>query len=134
MNKFLITLIAATAVTAPVMAEEVNMVFKTADGLTHSIGAAGLEIHFADGQMIATNTGSSISLPVETLASMEFSTDSSSVIESVNSVSGEVSVSSINGVAVGSFASLNDATNELPEGVYIIKSASGATTKIILRK
>lgn len=125
---------AITVMSMSAFAEGSCLLFKTADGVTHSVKATGLEITFADGKMVAVNATESLTLPVANLSTMEFGDASgvkSVVTENANNA---VSAVTVNGVAAGVFTSLDEARQRLVPGVYIIKLANGETTKLIIGK
>lgn len=122
------------AMSLPAFADGQQLVFKTTDGSTRSIAATGLDIKFADGNMVATAGSESLTLPVASLSTMEFVAQSSGVAETVAVIDGPVTVTAINGVEYGSFASAEEAADNLIPGVYVLKYESGAITKIIVRK
>lgn len=125
---------AITVMSLPAFAEGSSLLFKTADGVTHSVKASGLEITFADGKMVAVNATESLTLPLADLSTMEFG-DASAVKSVVcEDVTGAVSVVTVNGVMAGAYASLDEARQHLAPGVYVIKLANGETTKLIIRK
>lgn len=110
------------------------MVFRTIDGATHSIAAADLDITFADGNMTAANSIQTLTLPLASLATMEFSNLSTVISDLSAAPEGKVSVTSVGGAACGSFPSVRQAASSLAEGIYIVKYEKGETIKIIVRK
>lgn len=118
----------------PAFADTPIMVFKTSDGATHSIAAAGLDIKFADGQMVASNPTESLSLPLSGLSTMEFGLGPSGITEPAAEGDGHVAITGINGLEFGSFDSMQDATRNLDPGVYIVRYESGETSKLIIRQ
>lgn len=117
----------------PAFADGEFLLFKTADGVSHSIAASGLEIKFEDGAMVATNASESLSLPLSDLATMEFAA-SNAVSSIVSSIEGTVAVMNINGVMLGNYASAEEAANYLAPGIYVIRNASGESSKLLVRK
>lgn len=130
-------IISASAIVLSAMcmqAEVTNMVFKTADGATHTIAATGLEITFADGQLQAANSNETLVLPLASLATMEFSDNQTSLADAAARIEGIVEITSVSGVSFGAYTSIIDAIGALPGGTYLVKKQSGETVKIFLRK
>lgn len=133
MKKLLLVLM-VIMMSMPTFAAGSRMIFKTADGATHSINSAGLEIKFVGGNMEATNGTESLLLSVSALSTMAFG-DKSSSIENINAYqNAAVSVASVSGICFGEFSSLIDAEKALQPGVYVVKYKSGETSKLIIRK
>lgn len=118
----------------PAFSEVSQMVFTTTDGTTHAIAAMGLEMEFGEGNMVATNGGESLTLPLTELATMEFAGQISGIASVGTSGFSRVAVTGINGMPLGNFASLQEAHNALRPGIYIVKNEQGEVTKLIVRK
>lgn len=129
---FLASIFASVAVTA--YADDALMVFKTSDGAIHSIGSSALEIHFADGNMLASNGSQSLTLPLADLKSMEFGNLSTVISDMAAMPEGMVSVTALDGAVCGKFDSVKEAAATLGSGVYVVKYESGETIKIFVRK
>lgn len=103
---------------------------RNADGEATSFTAIGLKMTFADGKLVATQDGTTTTLPLEALDAMFFSDKpTTTAIESVATASDHVVVYNLSGIRVaeGSMNSLN-----LPKGIYIV-SKNGTTTKMTVR-
>lgn len=133
--KKLLFIAAMTVMSLTASAENVlHMVFKTADGVAHSIEASGLDIKFTEGKMKAANATETLTIPLSDLVSMEFDDGSASIYDTVATEDGEVTVSNINGIEIGRFPSLTTATDNLPDGIYVITQSSGKSLKLIINK
>lgn len=134
MKKYLFCGVMAVA-SMGVRAEYTSLVFHTQDGDTQSVGLSGLNITFKNGEMMATDSNmASVSIPVTSLKSMEFSNDQSGItaIEAVD-IDGQVAVYSVDGVQRGVYESVEAACVSLPAGIYIVKSENGLTSKMMIR-
>lgn len=106
------------------------LTFKTTGGTDHSIEITGLEVTFAEETLTATNSKTTISLPLAQVESMEF-TDASSVDTiCCDRLTEETTVYDLDGSIAGTFASFSEAMTMLPAGVYIFRYADGTTLKI----
>lgn len=111
------------------------MEFKTVDGATRTIAADGLEITLDGESIVATNTAAEVlRLQAASIASMEFTDYASSVAEISANIDCAVIAYAIDGTEVGAFGSTTEAFNKLNSGLYLLKSASGQTIKIIVSK
>lgn len=132
MRKFLFSVtILAGAIAAG--ADGTALVFTTTDASVHSIDSRNLTISFKDGMMNASNGTQSLTLPLASLTNMYFS-DQSSVNEIVIPTDEPIFATSISGIEYGEYPSIEAAKSHLPEGIYIVKTASGLTSKIIVSK
>lgn len=114
-------------------AEENAMQFMTTDGVTHKISSTGLEIKFADGNLVATNSTESLTLSLSQLESMQFESFTSA-IASHQEMQGAVRVTNMNGVAFGTYNNILDAEKNLSAGVYVAKFENGKSVKFIVNK
>lgn len=111
-----------------------TMVFKTTDGQTHSLSLTGLNIEFDATSMIVKNADTTLTLPLASLSTMEFSDGSTVVVENFIADFTNCEVFSYSGVAVGRFESIAEAAAALPSGIYVLQYANGETTKIVVSK
>lgn len=133
MKKYLLLAILAV-ISVGVHAEHDRLVFRTLSGDEQSVGVEDLDIIFADGDLIATSGSEIVKIPLMSLKSMEFS-DTNSSVSTVSSDDGtEVYVYSVDGVSVGVYGSKYDALNDLPVGIYVLKSKNGVTSKVLISK
>ena len=113
-------------------AQYVSMQYDTAKGETYYSGLSNLEIVFKEGNMVATWGSNSLTLSLEDLKSMQFSLNPASV-ERVFARDNKIVVYSMEGVSYGVFASLKDAIEKLPEGIYVAKDENGVTSKFVIK-
>lgn len=111
-----------------------TMVFKTTDGQTHSLSLTGLNIEFDATSMIVKNADTTLTLPLASLSTMEFSDGSTVVVENFIADFTNCEVFSSSGVAIGRFESIENAAASLPSGIYVLQYANGETTKIVVSK
>lgn len=98
------------------------LTFETADGTKTSVSAASLTITIADGTLTADGK----TFALADLSKMYFSASDVTAIDNVkNTVTGEVEVFTLDGIAMGKFDSLTEASSALKSGVYVVKSKSG---------
>lgn len=116
-------------------ADEITLLqFKTADGKIQSITAIDTEIEIANGTLTATNRSETLSLQVTNLASMEFTQGTTAVKSLCDTKASAIEVVNIDGTPSGRFDSLQAAESTLAPGLYIVKTNSNATTKLLIRK
>lgn len=84
--------------------------------------------------MVATNGQETLTLSLNDLATMEFSDTEVGISSIPTNDSGEVTITGINGITLGKYASLQEAAAGLSQGVYVVTSKTGETTKLIIRK
>lgn len=132
MNKLFLTL-AVGFMSLTAAAETAQMVFKTVDGTSQSITAAGLDISFTDTDMVATNGTQTVTLPLSDLTSMQFTGLQSGMVSDI-AKDGDVTIVNINGMMLGTYSSAADAARNLASGIYIVRYADGKTSKLIIRK
>ena len=113
-------------------AQYMSMQYDTAQGETYYSGLSNLEIVFKEGNMIATWDSNTLTVPLESLRSMQFSTNPASVgkllAEDV-----KIEVCSLDGVVYGSFANMKEACKQLGEGIYVARTENGFTTKFVVK-
>ncbi len=114
------------AMSGQLLAEEYSyMQFTLADGTTKYIAASGLSFSFADGNMTATNGSSTLTIALTDLASMAFSNEAPTGIESAETeVTADAEIFDLKGrkVAQGS---------KLPQGIYIVKTKDKTFKKVV---
>lgn len=108
--------------------------FTTSDGSKTTVNASGLKIAVNGSQIVVTNSESKeLSYNINDLVSMTFTNESG--ITDVNVSDGETFVLfDINGMNLGEFDSLIDASTKLPYNTYIIRKNDGSTYKIMIGK
>ena len=107
------------------------LAFQTQDGTVQTLPITGLRITFADGQLIATDGTTNVTLPLSELSKMFFSNTEVTAIESVAVSEGryEGVVYNLQGVRVGSIREGGNGLQSLPRGIYIV-TRQGKTEKI----
>lgn len=112
-----------------------SMCFTSTDGGKHYISLSQLEITVSDGMLTATaDEAQSLTFPLDQLQSMEFSSESPSVINEISAQkTGRVTAYDIKGMSHGNYYSVTEAAKSLSAGTYVIKSADGHTYKIIVK-
>lgn len=129
-----------------------TMVFRQTDGTLSAIAADGLEVTFSGGDLNAAAAGSTLCLPLTSLAAMYFTSGTTGITSAtadgcyVRSTAGCIFVSDRPGTAVRVYNAagvLADSrtltaaqpaivTENLPAGVYMV-SVGGTNTKILVR-
>lgn len=132
MKKYL--LFAILAASAFSMRAEFNkLVFHTLTGGEQSVGLNGLNITFANGQLLATADGESVAIDLTEMESMEFAyVDPSGIADAA--IEGAFTAYSAEGISFGKFESKQAAAQALPSGLYIVKSESGITSKLLINR
>lgn len=135
MKKYLLLLCMFITATA-VHAEFNRLLFRTLEGKEQSVGLAGLNISFSNGELIAISEGESVEIPLASLKSMEFSNDKSGIPDVIAGTEsgGKVSVYNAEGHFYGLYESVTSACAQLPGGVYILKTENGITSKIMINR
>lgn len=130
--KQLLTLAIVVVAALAVRADYSYMLFKSTTGDTHSIAVAGLEITFSQDKLTASNSETSISIPLAQVASMEFSNEGSAGVGSIAADKGcePVAIYTLTGVKYGEYASVMEAMQNMSAGVYILKYNDGTSIKI----
>ncbi|MDE6497355.1 MAG: hypothetical protein K2L21_01705 [Muribaculaceae bacterium] len=120
---------------AGVKAQNISLVFRSADGTEQAIETSGLEMVFDGGLLRATSATMSLSLPLSDLRSMEFSSIAAGVdAVHADNAAGPVDIYDPDGRCIGTAVSVSEAASALPAGIYIIKSSEGNARKIAVRK
>lgn len=129
---YLAGLVALTALCA--QADYSSLMFKTTDGKTQNVSLNGLEITFDDSSMIVKNADGTVSFPLTSLSTMEFSDGSTVVVENFIKDNSSFNVFTIDGVAMGTFENIANAAANLPAGIYVLNFSNGETSKIVVSK
>lgn len=133
MKRFLLMGVFCIAAMAA-MAESPAVVFTTTDGAKHSVSIQGLDITFANGNMIVKNNETTLTLPLAEMATMEFDGIATVIAEKSIAIDSTVSVSSLDGKFAGKFDNMREVAASLPAGIYVVKTTTGETVKIMLSK
>lgn len=154
MKKLFILLALAWTTSTACRAESYDyVVFQQSSGTLQSVDAMGLKIVFRDGQLVATpKTGEPLSISLEDMAAMRFSTEAVTGIGTVEAQAGisvqgralllalpshsHAVVATPSGIVVAQHSTADTAetfaTQPLASGVYIVKT-NNTTTKILVR-
>lgn len=126
-------IIAAAAISATLCKAEdfPYLSFEMADGTTVQMNAEGLEMHFSDGKLIATDAAQSKEMPLEALSRMFFSSGATAINE-LEAHWGKAEAYTIEGVRIGEYSDIKEARATLKSGMYVVKE-NGKTTKIAVR-
>lgn len=121
---------------ASASAEFTSMKISTLSGEPTILSLEQLEMTIEDGNLLITNADGSYSLPVDNLQSMSFSNEEPSAAIALTTIAPDaaVVVYGIDGRAVGTFLSPDDARTALSAGLYILKSTDGSTSKIAVKQ
>lgn len=114
------------------------LVFTMNNGSTLAVTATDLTISFANDNLIATSGNETLAtLPLATLASMEFSNDNG--ITAINVVSADGAILDVNSIITDSNTAIYDMQGRmmpqgsaLPKGTYIVKN-NNRTIKVNIR-
>ena len=114
------------------------LVFTMNNGSTLAVTATDLTISFANDNLIATSGNETLAtLPLATLASMEFSNDNG--ITAINVVSADGAVLDVNSIITDANTAIYDMQGRmmpqdsaLPKGTYIVKN-NNRTIKVNIR-
>ena len=113
-------------------AQYMSMKYDMKEGDSVYSGLSNLEIVFKDGNMIATWDSNSLTISLEDINSMQFST-SPAAVEKLFADDVKIEVYSLDGVAYGSFANLKEACKFLSQGIYVARTENGVTSKFVVK-
>lgn len=101
-------------------------ILRQTDGTVTALSSANLRITFSDGNLVATSSSGSTTLPLTSMDAMFFSATNLAGIKSVSNQSdtGGIVVYNVAGVAVAKGDSMDDAVKDLQRGLYIVKRGS----------
>lgn len=106
-----------------------SMAFYGIDGSYQYVAVEGLEISIDNDELVATNNTQTLRLAVGKLARMEFSEHTTLIDDVV--APGAVEVFTLDGLSLGTKASVAAAIAELEAGIYVVRDANGKTIKIL---
>lgn len=107
------------------------LVFVSTAGTTTTFSVEGLTMHVEGSHLHVSNTSGTVDLVLTDLASMQFSSDGTTMLEYVLNADATVLVYSVSGVQLASYGSLIEAAQELHAGVYVISNGKVAQTVVI---
>lgn len=134
----ILTLLCIVSSTSMRAADYQYLVFTMNNGSTLAVTATDLTISFANDNLIATSGNETLAtLPLATLASMEFSNDNATT--AINAASADGSVLDINSIITDANTAIYDMQGRmmpqgstLPKGTYIVKN-NNRTIKVNIR-
>lgn len=111
-----------------------TLVFQTSSGGATAVSLSSLVLTVSGGKLTATNSSGTQTFTLSDLSKMYFSTDASTAISGVASATdGEaVSVTSLQGLNMGSYTTLEAARKALRPGVYVVKQQE-KTFKLVVK-
>lgn len=111
-----------------------SMEFKYTDGTAKTLKSDGLTI-IVDGSslQISNSAGETFTVEAAALASMQF-VDDSGAVKSLEVFNGNVEAYSLDGLYYGKFESVEQAHQNLENGVYILKGSEGKSIKIVVNR
>lgn len=106
------------------------LTFEKSDGTLTSVALSSLSITISG----TTLTAGDQTFTLSDLTKMYFSTanETTGIEEATTTLDGAVEVFSLNGIAIGKYASMKDAAALLKTGIYVIKSKS-KTLKVAVK-
>ncbi|MGI6231760.1 MAG: hypothetical protein ACOYJF_02790 [Prevotella sp.] len=127
------TLLLCVALSLPIMADDYSYLnVKSADGTVTSLSVTNLKITFSNGKLVATNDSGTTSLTLSDLSQMYFSNTSTGIDNVTDETADEaVTAYTIAGQKVGEYKNATEATQQLPQGAYLLKSKS-QTLKVLV--
>ena len=129
MKKKILMLSLWAAMSGTVAADEYGyMVFTLNDGTTQSITTEGLSLNFGNGKLTATSGTSTLTIQLEDLKKMAFSSENVTGIETIGNtlatIDSQADIYNIRGQKV--------TKDQLEKGVYIVKTKD-KTYKVIVK-
>lgn len=129
--KKIVLLMAVMIGTVAVHADDYTyLTFEKSDGTLTSVALSSLSITISG----TTLTAGDQTFTLSDLTKMYFSTanETTGIEEATTTLDGAVEVFSLNGIAIGKYASMKDAAASLKTGIYVIKSKS-KTLKVAVK-
>lgn len=106
------------------------LTFTFADGSQTSVAADGLHLSYNGGELNLRSDTVAQSFPVASLKSMRFAASSAGVVDITGDSDTAVELFTMQGLKVGTFASLDNARDRIAPGVYLAKGRN-TTLKVI---
>lgn len=112
------------------------LVFTGSDGKQTTVATDGLTLSVTNNGLVATNSEGSTTLPLSSLAKMEFSEGSTTtpIEQGITALEQEEPVEAYNlsGIYQGTFSSVSEMKRSLGKGVYVI-TQNGKNAKMIVK-
>ncbi|MDE5773958.1 MAG: hypothetical protein K2H86_05825 [Muribaculaceae bacterium] len=103
--------------------------FNLKDNTMLTFPSANIEMIYVDGILNVTTGADTQAIPVSDIKSMQFTSVSTNVVESVISDTEDVEIYTLTGIRLGHFSHLRQAQAQLPSGIYIANQ-SGTSVKV----
>lgn len=111
-----------------------HMEIRDKSGKQYFLSADGLRLSVNDGNLTATDTQNTITLPIADLSTMAFCSDPAGVEDIAADTDTPVDAYTVTGLHIGRFSNIEAARSGIAvPGLYIMKT-SGSTTKMIIGK
>ena len=107
------------------------LVFVSTAGTTTTFSVEGLTMHVEGSHLHVSNTNGTVDLVLTDLASMQFSSDGTTMLENVLNADAPVQVYSVTGASIGTYCSMVEAAKGLNAGTYVIASGNQSLTVVI---
>ena len=108
------------------------LVFRTQDNTTTSVAALGTTITFAEGRLVATQGGQTVTIALGDMKDMYFASTSAVSLPSQWTAAGKAEVYTLSGQYVGAVETDANLAETLETGFYLVKK-DGETRKIVVK-
>ena len=106
--------------------------FTSTSGTKTVFDVTNLTLTVSGSNLQVTNGDGTVNLTLVDLASMQFSpTNTTTALENILNADGEIQVSTITGVSLGVYSSLQEACQSLNAGVYVISNGTQSQSIVI---
>ena len=106
--------------------------FTSTSGTKTVFDVTNLTLTVSGSNLQVTNGDGTVHLTLVDLASMQFSTtNTTTALENILNADGEIQVSTITGVSLGVYSSLQEACQSLNVGVYVISNGTQSQTIVV---
>lgn len=106
--------------------------FTSTLGTKTVFNVTNLTLTVSGNNLQVTNDDGTVNLTLVDLASMQFSnTNTTTALENILNADGEIQVSTITGVSLGVYSSLQEACQSLNVGVYVISNGTQSQTIVV---
>ena len=106
--------------------------FTSTSGTKTVFDVTNLTLTVSGSNLQVTNGNGTVHLTLVDLASMQFSTtNTTTALENILNADGEIQVSTITGVSLGVYSSLQEACQSLNVGVYVISNGTQSQSIVI---
>lgn len=106
--------------------------FTSTSGTKTTFNVTNLTLTVSGNNLHVTNGDGTVQLTLVDLVSMQFSTtNTATALENILNADGEIQVSTITGVSLGVYSSLQEACQSLNVGVYVISNGTQSQTIVV---